>query len=101
MIKRDQIQKVIINRADDAVGGFAQETTKKDFIDACVSQTTTYADMTQFNLKNELVIHVVTNEKLEDKDQDVRYLFQGVLYQVRRQVQRGIEYYSTLVETPN
>lgn len=101
MIKREQIQKVLINRTDDAVGGFAQETMKKDFIDACVSQIVTYADMTQFNLKNERVLHVVTNEKLEEENQDVRYLFQGVLYQVRRQIPKGIEYYSTLVETPN
>lgn len=102
MIKRDQIQKVLISRNRDKFGGFAseQQPAKEDFINACVSQSTTYADMTQYNLKDERVIHVVTSEKLE-QSQDARYLFEDVLYQVRHQVRRGTEYYSTLVETPN
>lgn len=100
MIKRDKIQLVLLSYSRDKQGGDVVTKEYKEYINACVSFSTTFADMTEFNLKDEKVIHVVTNIELS-KDQNVRYLFDNVLYQVRNQNRRGIEYYSTLVETPN
>lgn len=48
-------------------------------LDATVSLGATIADMTQFNLKSESVIHTVTNYELS-KEQDIRYEYDSILY---------------------
>lgn len=100
MIKRDKIQEVLLEYRKDTQGGDAIKKIYKDFIDACVSTATSFADMTEFNLKQEKIIYVITNIELSQQP-EMRYCFKNSLYQVRNQTNRGIEYYSTLVETPN
>lgn len=100
MIKRDRIQRISLIRGKDKQGGHPTDKNYHEFVEACVSVSTNYAIMTQFNLSQERVLQVVTNSKLADGQND-RYQFDGIFYQVRRQVKQGIEYYSILVETPN
>lgn len=100
MIKRDRIQRVTLTRSKDNQGGRPTDKNYHEFVEACVSVSTNYAIMTQFNLSHERVLQVVTNNKLADGQND-RYQFDKTLYQVRRQVKQGTEYYSVLVETPN
>lgn len=100
MIKRDKIQLVLLIYTKDGSGGDTIKKEYKQFINACVSTATSFADMTEFNLKQEKVIHVITNTELS-QNPNIRYSFDNILYQVRNQAKRGAEYFATLVETPN
>lgn len=98
MIKRDTIQRCIITTTDDGQGGYEIERELKEIVQACVSQTTTYKQLTEFSIKEQIVLNVVTNIKL-DENVKSRYIYGDKLFRVMRQVKSGNEYFSVLVET--
>lgn len=97
MIKRETIQRYILTPVPDEQGGNGTpEREYKEIVRAHVSQTTTFNDI-QFGFTNQMVLHVVTNIKLDESTQ-ARYLFAGKSFKVARQVKQGNEYFSVLLE---
>ena len=98
MIKRDTIQRYSAdNLIKDEMGGFNGELEPKEIIDAHVSINSTFGEITQYGLKNEMVIHVITNIKL-DEYIHTRYKYSNKFFRLVRQIKQGNEYYSTLLE---
>ena len=98
MNKRDSIQRCIMVVNEDSQGGVPAERDLKETVPAHVSQTTTFAQMTQYGVKNQIVLNVVTSIKL-DEYVKARYIWQGKLFRVMRQVKSGNEYFSVLMES--
>lgn len=98
MIKRDTIQRCIIITTDDEQGGNNVERELKEIVQAHVSQTTTFKQLTEYSIKEQIVLNVVTNIKL-DEYVKARYIYSDKLFRVMRQVKSGNEYFSVLVET--
>ena len=98
MNKRDYIQRCIMVVAEDGEGGVPGERSLREQVPAHVSQTTTFAQMTQYGVKNQIVLNVVTSVKL-DEYVKARYIWQNKLFKVMRQVKSGNEYFSVLMET--
>ena len=97
MVKRDTIQRYAAVVTKDEMGGDVVNLNPAEIIDANVSINTTLGEITQYGIKNELVLHVVTNIELDDFVYS-RYKYSGKLFKVMRQIKQGNEYFSTLVE---
>lgn len=97
MIKRDTIQRVIITPVDDGEGGNTATREYKEIIPAHVSINATFGEIAQFGVKQQMVVHTVTDYELDDYVY-ARYLFSGKLFKLMRQVKRGNEYFSVLME---
>lgn len=98
MIKRDTIQRIVLTPVADNEGGSAAPTVEeKEHIRACVSIETTYGDIQQYGVAQQMAIHVVTDIKL-DEYVNARYVFSGKHFKLMRQVKRGNEYFSVLIE---
>lgn len=97
MVKRDTIQRYAAVVTKDEMGGDVVELNPAEIVDANVSINTTFGEITQYGIKNEMVIHVVTNIKLDEYLYS-RYMYSDRLFRLVRQVKQGNEYFSTLVE---
>ena len=97
MIKRDTIQRYAAVVTKDEMGGDVVELNPAEIIDANVSINTTFGEITQYGIKDEMVIHVVTNIKLDEYLYS-RYMYSDRLFRLVRQIKQGNEYFSTLVE---
>lgn len=97
MIKRDTIQRYAAVVTKDEMGGDVVKLNPAEIVDANVSINTTFGEITQYGLKNEMVLHVVTNIKLDEYFYS-RYKYSGRLFKLVRQIKQGNEYFSTLVE---
>ena len=97
MVKRDTIQRYAAVVTKDEMGGDVVELNPAEIIDANVSINTTFGEITQYGIKDEMVIHVVTNLKLDEYLYS-RYMYSGRLFRLVRQIKQGNEYFSTLVE---
>ena len=97
MVKRDTIQRYAAVVTKDEMGGDVVELNPAEIVDANVSINTTFGEITQYGIKNEMVIHVVTNIKLDEYLYS-RYMYSDRLFRLVRQIKQGNEYFSTLVE---
>lgn len=97
MVKRDTIQRYAAVVTKDEMGGDVVELNPAEIIDANVSINTTLGEITQYGIKDEMIIHVVTNIKLDEYLYS-RYMYSGRLFRLVRQIKQGNEYFSTLVE---
>ena len=97
MVKRDTIQRYAAVVTKDEMGGDVVELNPAEIVDANVSINTTFGEITQYGIKNEMVIHVVTNIKLDEYLYS-RYMYSDKLFRLVRQIKQGNEYFSTLVE---
>ena len=97
MVKRDTIQRYAAVVTKDEMGGDVVNLNPAEIVDASVSINTTLGELTQYGIKSEMVIHVVTNIKLDEYLYS-RYMYSGRLFRLVRQIKQGNEYFSTLVE---
>ena len=97
MVKRDTIQRYAAIVTKDEMGGDVVQLKPAEIVDANVSINATFGEITQYGLKNEIVLHVVTNIEL-DEFLHSRYKYSGRLFKLVRQIKQGNEYFSTLVE---
>ena len=97
MIKRDTIQRVIITPQPDGQGGSASIKEYKEMLTVAVSIISTSGSTTEFGVKEQMQISIVSNVKL-DEYVYARYEYSGRLFKIMRQLKRGNEYYSILME---
>ena len=97
MVKRDTIQRYAAVVTKDEMGGDVVNLNPAEIVGASVSINTTLGEITQYGIKSEMVIHVVTNIKLDEYLYS-RYMYSGRLFRLVRQIKQGNEYFSTLVE---
>ena len=97
MIKTDTIQRVVMITTEDEMGGNTAIKEPKEIIKAHVSQTTTFGQITQYGVKEQIILNVVTDVKL-DEYVNTRYIYSDKLYRLMRQVKSGNEYFSVLME---
>lgn len=100
MIKRDLIRRYAVITTPDEMGGSAIDRGPAEFVKVNVSVNATIGEITQYGVKNEMVIHVVSNVELDDYIY-TRYEYSGKMFRLVRQIKQGNEYYSTLIETDN
>lgn len=100
MIKRDLIRRYAVITTPDEMGGSAIDRRPAEFVKVNVSVNATIGEITQYGVKNEMVIHVVSNVELDDYIY-TRYEYSGKMFKLMRQIKQGNEYYSTLIETDN
>lgn len=100
MIKRDLIRRYAVITTPDEMGGSAIDRRPAEFVKANVSLNATIGEITQYGIKDEMVIHTITDVKL-DEYLYTRYEYSGKLFKLMRQIKQGNEYYSTLIETDN
>lgn len=100
MIKRDLIRRYAVITTPDEMGGSAIDRRPAEFVKVNVSVNATIGEITQYGVKNEMVIHVVSNMELDDYIY-TRYEYSGKMFRLVRQIKQGNEYYSTLIETDN
>jgi hypothetical protein len=100
MIKRDLIRRYAVITTPDEMGGSAIDRRPAEFVKVNVSVNATIGEITQYGVKNEMVIHVVSNVELDDYIY-TRYEYSGKMFRLVRQIKQGNEYYSTLIETDN
>ena len=67
MIKRDPIQKINFVPVEDEQGGNSIDKQYGETIKAMVSQNTTYGQMTQYGVKEEIILNVVVDNKLASR----------------------------------
>ena len=97
MIKRDTIQRVIITPNRDGQGGSAPDKDYKEILTVAVSIISSAGSNTEFGTQQQNTISVVSNVKLDEYIY-ARYEFSNRLYKLMRQIKRGNEYYSILME---
>lgn len=97
MIKRDTIQRVVLMPTDDGMGGQPATKDYGEVVRAMVSNNTTMQELTQYGIKEQIVLNVVTDIKL-DEYINTRYSYQEKLFKIMRQVKQGNEWFSVLVE---
>ena len=97
MIKRDTIQRVIITPGRDGQGGSAPDKDYKEILTVAVSIISSAGSNTEFGTQQQNTISVVSNVKLDEYIY-ARYEFSNRLYKLMRQIKRGNEYYSILME---
>jgi hypothetical protein len=97
MIKRDTIQRYSAVLTKDEMGGDVVNLTPAEIVRAHVSINSTLGEITQYGLKEEMVLHVITDIELDNYIY-TRYMYSGRLFRIVRQIKQGNEYYSTLVE---
>ena len=100
MIKRDLIRRYAVITTPDEMGGSTIDRRPAEFVKVNVSVNATIGEITQYGVKNEMVIHVVSNVKLDDYIY-TRYEYSGKMFRLVRQIKQNNEYYSTLIETDN
>lgn len=100
MMKRDLIRRYAVIATPDEMGGSSVERAPAEFVKAHVSLNSTLGEITQYGIKNEMVIHVITDIKL-DEYLYTRYEYSGKMFKLIRQIKQGNEYFSTLIETDN
>ena len=100
MIKRDLIRRYAVITTPDEMGGSAIDRRPAEFVKVNVSVNATIGEITQYGVKNEMVIHVVCNVELDDYIY-TRYEYSSKMFRLVRQIKQGNEYYSTLIETDN
>lgn len=100
MIKRDMIQRVALILWSDGTAGKKVQQNKLEKIPASVSVYTSNSDINQYGVKEEYVLHVVTNKPL-DEGKNIRYIWKEKLFQLLKQIKSGNEWFSTLKETKN
>ena len=100
MIKRDLIRRYAVITSPDEMGGSAIDRKPAEFVKVNVSINSTIGEITQYGIKDEMVIHVVSNVELDDYIY-TRYEYSGKMFKLIRQIKQGNEYYSTLIETDN
>jgi len=98
MIKRDTLQRAIPHRTSDGAGGNKVEFELLERVPAHVSITSTIADMTQYGVKDEWLLHTVTDYKLDTVTPNVRYIYSEKVFQIMRQVKQGNEWFQVLRE---
>ena len=100
MIKRDTIQRVIITPESDGQGGSTSNKENKEYkeiLTVAVSIISSAGSNTEFGTQQQNTISVVSNVKLDEYIY-ARYEFSNRLYKIMRQIKRGNEYYSILME---
>lgn len=97
MIKRDTIQRVIITPESDGQGGSNPIKEYKEIITVAVAITSSAGSNTEFGIQQQNKISVVSNVKLDEYIY-ARYEYSNRLYKLIRQIKRGNEYYSILME---
>ena len=100
MIKRELIRRYAVITTPDEMGGSTIDRTPAEFVKANVSINSTLGELTQYGVKEEMIIHVITDIKL-DEYLYTRYEYSGKLFKLMRQIKQGNEYFSTLIETDN
>lgn len=98
MIKRDTIQRVVINKISDGEGGYTFTKEEKEIVDASVSIASNAQALTEFGERTQMMLNVATNIEL-DNYVNARYMFAGKMFKIMRQIKRGNEYFSVLLET--
>lgn len=97
MIKRDSIQKINFVPVEDEQGGNSIDKQYGETIKAMVSQNTTYGQMTQYGVKDQIILNVVVDNKLETST-TTRYIWNNKIFKVMRQVKSGNEWFVVLME---
>ena len=97
MIKRDSIQKINFVPIEDEQGGNSIDKQYGETIKAMVSQNTTYGQMTQYGVKDQIILNVVVDNKLETST-TTRYIWNNKIFKVMRQVKSGNEWFVVLME---
>lgn len=97
MVKRDTIQRYSAVITKDEMGGNIVKLTPAEIVNAHVSINSTLGEITQYGIKEEMVIHTITNIELDNYIY-TRYKYSGKLFRLVRQIKQGNEYYSTLLE---
>lgn len=100
MIKRDFLQLVAAAPESDKQGGHQHDYQPVRQIPAHVSISTSLADITQYGIKDEMVLHTVTSEKLAD-GASIRYKYRSKLFKLLRQVQNGNEWFQVFKQVYN
>ena len=95
MVKRDTIQRYAAIVTKDEMGGDVVQLKPAEIVDANVSINATFGEITQYGLKNEMVLHVVTNIKL-DEFLHSRYKYSGRLFKLVRQINREMNIFLLL-----
>lgn len=98
MIKRDTIQRVVLKPIADEMGGSTVAIEPKEIVIVHVSVQATNEQLTEYGSSTSLIINVTSNIKL-DEYVNTRYMYSGKPYKLMRQVKRGNEYFSVLLET--
>ena len=98
MIKRDTIQRVVLKPVTDEMGGSTVTVEPKEIVIVHVSVQATNEQLTEYGPSTSLIINVISNIKL-DEYVNTRYMYSGKPYKLMRQVKRGNEYFSVLLET--
>ena len=98
MIKRDLIRRYAVNTTEDEMGGVITDLVPAEFVKARVSINSTFGEITQYGVKEEMIIHVITDIKLDEYIY-TRYEYSGRKFKLVRQIKQGNEYFSTLIET--
>ena len=97
MVKRDTIQRYAAIVTKDEMGGDVVQLKPAEIVDANVSINATFGEIAQFGVKQQMVIHVITDYELDNYIY-TRYAFSDKLFKIMRQVKRGNEYFSVLME---
>lgn len=97
MIKRDTIQRIIMTPQPDGQGGSAPTKEYKEMLTVAVSIISTFGSTTEFGVREQMQISVVSNVKLDEYIY-ARYEYSGKLFKIMRQLKKGNEYYSILME---
>lgn len=97
MIKRDTLQRYSAVLTKDEMGGDIVNLTPAESVRAHVSINSTIGEITQYGLKEEMVLHAITDVEL-DVYIHTRYMYSGRLFRLVRQIKQGNEYYATLIE---
>lgn len=97
MIKRDMIQRIRVIPTDDTQGGNTIRIEPYESIKAHCSISATGEQITEFGITTQKLINVITDVKL-DEYVYTRYVFNGDKYKLMRQVKRGREWFSIMME---
>lgn len=97
MIKRDTIQRYSATVEQDEMGGNIIHLHPAEIIDVHTSINATFGEITQYGIKNEMVLHVVANIELDENIYS-RYKYADRLFRLVRQIKQGNEYFATLIE---
>lgn len=97
MIKRDSIQRVVLTQIEDNQGGNRVDKDFKESVKAMVSQATTFGQMTQYGVKEQIILNVVVDNKL-DEYVNTRYCWNNKMFKIMRQVKSGNEWFAVLME---
>lgn len=100
MIKRERIQRVLVHKVEDGQGGSTISYEDKEYVEANVSIISTYGDITQYGITDEMVIHATTAYYL-DESANARYKYSGKYFKVLRQIKVGNEYFCVMKQVEN